>query len=146
MVSNLGVAHSCMTVPDAAPVLDTSFPVRGFEVQGSEGQSRRPFNHCGCEDISTVAKVVEAGCLPTKGPSWGYPSPVLGAVAPFLSIFGENRPRFLKQMSKLTFEYPHEGPCVVCNLLSFCPRVHTVEFAGFVRSDFRALRDQICTT
>ena len=27
--------------------------------------------------------------------------------------FGENRPRFLKNMSRLTFEYPHEGPCVV---------------------------------
>jgi len=50
--------------------------------------------------------------LPTKGPSWGYPSPVLGAIAPFLSAFGANRPRFLKNLSKLTFEYPHEGPCV----------------------------------
>jgi hypothetical protein len=30
----------------------------------------------------------------------------------FLSTFGENRPRFLKNLSKLTFEYPHEGPCV----------------------------------
>jgi hypothetical protein len=30
-----------------------------------------------------------------------------------LPTFGENRPRFLKNLSKLTFEYPHEGPCVV---------------------------------
>ena len=112
VVSNLGVAHSCMTVPDAAPVLDTCRPVRGLEVQASKTQSRTTFNHCVCEDIPTVAKVVEAGCLPTKGPSWGHPSPVLGAVAPFLSTFGENRLRFLKHLSKLTFEYPHEGPCV----------------------------------
>ena len=47
--------------------------------------------------------------LPT--PSWGYPSLVFGAIAPFLSTFGENRPRFLKNLSKLTFEYPPEGPC-----------------------------------
>ena len=46
----------------------------------------------------------------------GYPSPVVGAVVPFLSTFGENRPRFLENLSKLTFEYLHEsneGPCVV---------------------------------
>ena len=56
--------------------------------------------------ISTARRI-------TKGPSWGYPSPVLGTIAPFLSTFGENRPRFLKTLSKLTFEHPHEGPCVV---------------------------------
>ena len=48
----------------------------------------------------------------TKGPSWGYPVLVLGAISSFLSTFGENRQRFLKNLSKLTFEYPPEGPCV----------------------------------
>ena len=50
--------------------------------------------------------------LGTKGLSWGYPVLVLGAISSFLSTFGENRPRFLNNLSKLTFEYPHEGPCV----------------------------------
>ena len=49
----------------------------------------------------------------TKGPSWGYLGLVLGAIGSFLSTFGENRLRFLKNMSKLSFEYPHEGPGVV---------------------------------
>ena len=48
----------------------------------------------------------------TKGTSWGYPVDVLRAVRTFFSTFGENRPRFLKNLSKSTFEYPHEGPCV----------------------------------
>jgi hypothetical protein len=48
----------------------------------------------------------------TKVPSWGYQRLVLGAIGSCLSIFGENRPRCLKHLSKLTFEYPHEGPCV----------------------------------
>ena len=30
----------------------------------------------------------------------------------FLSTFGDNRPRFLRNLSKLTFAYPPEGPCV----------------------------------
>ena len=49
----------------------------------------------------------------TKGPSWGYPVPVLGAVCPLLSTFGKKCPRLPKNLIKLTFEYPHEGPCVV---------------------------------
>jgi len=60
--------------------------------------------------------------LTTKGPSWGYPSPVLGAVAPFLSTFGENHPRFLQNLSKLTLEYPHEGPCVVASVSALASR------------------------
>ena len=52
----------------------------------------------------------------TKGPSWGYQRLVLGAIGSFLSTFGENRPRFLKNLSKLTFEYPHEEPCVAKRL------------------------------
>ena len=49
----------------------------------------------------------------TKGPSWGYPVPVLGAVCPPLSTFGKKCPRLPKNLVKLTFEYPHEEPCVV---------------------------------
>ena len=54
-----------------------------------------------------------SGHQSTKGPSWGYQRLVIGAIGSFLSTFGENRPRFLKNLPKLTFEYPHEGPCVV---------------------------------
>ena len=49
----------------------------------------------------------------TKGPSWGYQRLEFGAIGSFLSTFGEQGPRFLKNLSKLTFEYPHEEPCVV---------------------------------
>ena len=41
---------------------------------------------------------------PTKGPSRGYQRLVLGAIGSFLSTFGDNCPRFLKNLSKLTFE------------------------------------------
>ena len=59
-------------------------------------------------------RLVDHDCyvVPQKGPSWGYQRLVLGAIGSFLSTFGENRPRFLKILSKLTFEYPHERPCV----------------------------------
>ena len=49
----------------------------------------------------------------TKRPSWGYSDLILGAVTAFLSSFDGNCPRFLKNLSKLTFEKPHEGRCVV---------------------------------
>ena len=39
--------------------------------------------------------------------------PVLGAVCPLLSTIGKKCLRLPKNLVKLTFEYPHEGPCVV---------------------------------
>ena len=48
---------------------------------------------------------VRQGLGSRKGPSWGYQRLVLGAIGSFLSTFGENCPRFLKHLSKLTFEY-----------------------------------------
>ena len=47
--------------------------------------------------------IIQAGLFTTKGPSWGNQGIVLGAIGSFLSTFGENRPRFLKNLSKLTF-------------------------------------------
>jgi len=66
-----------------------------------------------CISRSTTEMLCSSQSGSTKGPSWGYHRLVLGAIGSFLSTFGENRPRFLKNLSKLTFEYPHEGPCVV---------------------------------
>jgi len=47
-----------------------------------------------------------------KMPFVGVSQPRSWSRCPVLSTFGENRPRFLNNLSKLTFEYPHEGPCV----------------------------------
>ena len=66
-----------------------------------------------CISRSTNEMLCSSQSGSTKGPSWGYHRLVLEAIGSFLSTFGENRPRFLKNLSKLTFEYPHEGPCVV---------------------------------
>jgi hypothetical protein len=50
---------------------------------------------------------------PTKGPMWGYPRPVLGAVDPFLEPFrGRSSPNIDNVSEKLTLRYPHEGPWV----------------------------------
>ena len=51
--------------------------------------------------------------LSTKGPMWGYPRPVLGAVDPFLEPFrGRLSPNIDSVSEKLTLRYPHEGPWV----------------------------------
>jgi len=52
--------------------------------------------------------------LPTKGPMWGYPRPVLGAVDPLLEPFlGHLSPNIDNVSEKMTLRYPHEGPWVV---------------------------------
>ena len=38
----------------------------------------------------------------------------------FLSTCGENRPRFLKNLSKLASKYPYEGPCVALPCATRC--------------------------
>ena len=49
----------------------------------------------------------------TKGPMWGYPRPVLGAVDPLLEPFrGRSSPNIDNASEKLTLRYPHEGPWV----------------------------------
>ena len=56
-------------------------------------------------------------------PATGHKRPFVGVSGghswTFLSTFGENRPRFLKNLSELTFEFPHEGPCVDCTGVPF---------------------------
>ena len=48
-----------------------------------------------------------------RGPSWGHPNVVLGAILSFFEPFcGHLSPKIDKVSLKLTFEYPHEGPCV----------------------------------
>jgi hypothetical protein len=53
------------------------------------------------------------GVLPlytTKGPMWGHPVPVLGAISPFLEPFrGRLSPNIDNVSAKLTLRYPHEG-------------------------------------
>ena len=49
----------------------------------------------------------------TKGPMWGYPRPVIGAVGPLLEPFrGRLSPNIDNVSEKLTLRYPHEGPWV----------------------------------
>jgi hypothetical protein len=43
------------------------------------------------------------------GPSWGYLCIVVGAVASFLSTFGQKVPGLPGNLEKLTVEYPHKG-------------------------------------
>jgi hypothetical protein len=51
--------------------------------------------------------------VPSKGPMWGYPRLVVGALGSLLEPFcGHVLPKVDKLCSKLTFEYPHEEPCV----------------------------------
>ena len=48
-----------------------------------------------------------------KGPMWGHPVPVLGAISPFLEPFrGRLSPNIDNFSEKLTLRYPHEGPWV----------------------------------
>jgi hypothetical protein len=55
----------------------------------------------------------QTGQTATKGPMWGYPRPVLGAVDPFLEPFrGRLSPNIDNVSEKLTLRYPHEGPWV----------------------------------
>ena len=49
----------------------------------------------------------------TKGPMWGYPVFVLGAVCSFLEPFrGHLSPNIDDVSEKLTLRYPHKGPWV----------------------------------
>jgi len=51
--------------------------------------------------------------MSTKGPMWGHPVPVLGAISPFLEPFlGRLSPNIDNVTEKLTLRYPHEGPWV----------------------------------
>ena len=51
---------------------------------------------------------------PTKGPMWGYPRFVLGAIGSFLEPFcGHLSPKLDKVSEELTLRYPHKGPWVV---------------------------------
>ena len=59
-----------------------------------------------------LVRVIDPGS--TKGPMWGYPRPVLGAVDPFLEPFrGRLSPNIDYVSEKLTLRYPREGPWVV---------------------------------
>ena len=75
-----------------APERNAMFPVRGP-----------------CE-LLRVSVSMRVGVPHHRRPSVGVSG---GRSWTFLSTFGENCPRFLKNLSKLTFEYPHKGPCVV---------------------------------
>ena len=58
-----------------------------------------------------------SGNTPTRGPSWGHPRVVLGTIGSFLEPFcGHFSPKIDKVSYKLTFKYPHEGPCVVARI------------------------------
>ena len=49
----------------------------------------------------------------TKGPMWGHPMLVLGALCSFLEPFcGHLSPKIDKVSEELTLRYPHEGPWV----------------------------------
>ena len=62
-----------------------------------------------CGESSEIPVYVDT----TRGPSWGHHSVVLGAIMSFLEPFcGYLSPKIEKVSLKLTFEYPHEGPCV----------------------------------
>jgi hypothetical protein len=50
--------------------------------------------------------------LSTKGPSWGYPRCVLGAIGASCQLLAEKCPGLPKILRKLTFEYTYEGPGV----------------------------------
>ena len=64
-----------------------------------------------CERGATVS---------TKGPMWGYPVFVLGAISSFLELFrGHLSPKIDKVSEELTLRYHHEEPWVgtpVCAL------------------------------
>ena len=50
----------------------------------------------------------------TKGPMWGYPVFVLGAISSFLEPFrGHLSPKIDKVCEELTLRYHHEEPWVV---------------------------------
>ena len=52
----------------------------------------------------------------TKGPMWGYPVFVLGAISSFLEPFrGHLSPKIDKVSEELTLRYHHEEPWVECH-------------------------------
>ena len=73
----------------------------------------------------------------TKGPMWGLPVPVLGAISPFLEPFrGRLSPNIDNFSEKLTLSYPHEGPWVEGG------PTHTVAFDPFIKKHL-ASRNQL---
>ena len=83
-------------------------------------------------EMSRQQKPHASPCGSTKGPSWGYSVPVLGAVCPLLSTCGKKCPRLPKNLVKLTFEYTHEGPCVECRCLPLRPPLLLITVLRFV--------------
>ena len=80
--------------------------------QASEPQQQGPANPqtqtIGPKTLSPLRRNV-----PTEGPMWGHPMPVLGALIPFLEPFCVHlSPKIDKVSEKLTLRYPHEEPCV----------------------------------
>ena len=60
-----------------------------------------------------MCRCVRVKGFATKGPMWGYPLPVLGAISPFLEPFcGHLSSKIDKVPEELTLIYPHEEPCV----------------------------------
>ena len=89
----------------------SAIPIGHVKSQPAERTARPPLPYKPLKRPLILFAWVDS-CGSTKRPSWGYPVLILGAISSCLSTFGENRPRFLENLSKLTFEYPHEGPCV----------------------------------
>ena len=70
---------------------------------------------------------------PTRGPSWGHSSVVLGTTVSFLEPFrGHLSPKIDKVSEKLTLRYPHEGPCVAHDS-SREGSIQTADSQGFLK-------------
>jgi hypothetical protein len=75
--------------------------------------------------------------ITTKGPMWGHPMLVLGALCSFLEPFcGNLSPKIDKVSGELTLRYPHEGPWVVHRSRRAPPR-------SGLRRGFRARLDYL---
>ena len=84
-------------------------------------------------------------CLATKGPMWGHPMLVLGALCSFLEPFyGNLSPKIDKVSEELTLRYPHEGPwvgvgasgswCRVWPSDALAPTPHTLRWRHLTRA------------
>ena len=65
-------------------------------------------------NLSSFSGAADGSIGATKGPMWGHPMLVLGALCSFLEPFcGHLSPNIDIDPEKLTLRYPHEGPWVV---------------------------------
>ena len=124
MVDHLQITTALLLELHLSPPPSTQecVPLRRTKHPSIVVESHRGCHPCLDKTEGATLRRTRLSCLPsadktegqtTKGPMWGYPRPVLGAVDPFLEPFrGRLSPNIDNVSEQMTLRYPHEGPWV----------------------------------